>query len=100
MDLDSDQIASGKTGKLVAVLIAASVALKGVLSTVLNGAPTTRATFFSPAGKHELVLFPSREFITQPESGTAGFDGFRITATNLDTTQAADAYATFFYDEM
>lgn len=100
-DLDSDQIAVGKTGKLVAIALGSTVAVKGVLQTVLNAAASAdKLTVFSKAGGTVVIVMPSREFFTQAQDAGAGFDGFRLRVTNLDPTQAADAYAAFFYDEV
>ncbi len=98
-DLDSTQIPSGLTGKLVAVLMSASVPLKGELKTVLNGVESgVLATIFSNAGQNGWIKLPNKDFVTQVEDVTAGLDGFRLTVTNLDSENAADVYATFFYD--
>lgn len=99
-DLDSTQITASKTGKLAAVAIGSSVAAKWLLKAVLNGAETNKAAFFTMPGEGRYVAFPSKEFITQVQNAGAGFDGFRITATNLDTSETADVYATFLYDEV
>jgi len=99
-DLDSAQIGSTLTGKLVALLMTASVPLKGELKTVLNGVESAvLLTFFSRAGESVPLNMPNKDFFTQAESVTAGLDGFRVTVTNLDTTQTADVYVTHFYDE-
>lgn len=98
-DLDSAQIASGTTGQLAGFHMGASVPLKGELKTVLNAVETSIDVFFSPAGETKMFNFPSKRFIVQAESATAGFDGFRLTVTNLDTGEAADVYAGFLYDE-
>lgn len=98
-DLDSTQVPSGLTGKLVAVLMSASVPLKGELKTVLNGSESAvLATMFSNAGQNGFFILPNKNFVTQAEDVTAGLDGFRLTVTNLDNENAADVYATFFYD--
>ncbi len=98
-DLDSAQISSGLTGKLAGFLATSSVPLKVELKTVLNGAESAvRLTVF-PGLAAEIIILPSKNFVTQVESATPGLDGFRLTVTNLDTTQAADVYGTFFYDE-
>ena len=100
-DLDSTQITSTKTGELVAIAAGATVPTKIEIKTVLNGTPSTVLfTYFSLPGEVKLFEFPSKKFITQVESATAGFDGFRATITNLDPNKAADLYATFFYDEV
>ncbi len=98
-DLDSTQVPSGLTGKLVSVLMSASVPLKGELKTVLNGVESSVvATIFSQAGQNGWIKLPHKDFVTQVEDVTAGLDGFRLTVTNLDNENAADVYATFFYD--
>ncbi len=98
-DLDSAQVPSGLTGKLVAILMSASVPLKGELKTVLNGVEgPVLMTMFSRAGQNGVLSLPNKSFVTQAESVTGGFDGFRLTVTNLDNESAADVYATFFYD--
>ena len=46
-----------------------------------------------------MLPMPNKDFVTQAQDAGAGFDGFRLTVTNLDNENAADVYATFFYDE-
>ena len=97
VDLDSDQIATGKTGRLMGIVMAGTVNLKGAVKTVQNGVPSaTKIVFFYPDG--DLVL-PDRRIITQAQDAGVGFDGFRLTITNLDISQTADVYTTFFFDE-
>ena len=100
-DLDSTQVTSTKTGELVAIYMGSSAALKGELKTVLNGAESAvKAVLLSRPGEVGSWVLPSKKFYTQVESATAGFDGFRLTITNLDTSEAADVYATYLYDEV
>ena len=100
VDLDSSQITSSLTGKLAALSFASSLPLKAVLKTVLNAVETDIAVFFSRAGDDKWYTFPSKDYITQAQNGGAGFDGFRLTITNMDAdSQPADVYATFIYDE-
>lgn len=97
--LDSDQISSGLTGKLIGVWVHSSVFLKAELFTVQNATPSAvLATWFpSPwLGDKEI---PARGYVDQAEDAGVGFDGFRIDVTNLDPSEAADVYATFFFDE-
>ncbi len=100
-DLDSDQVASGKTAKLIAVWVGASVPVKAELKTVTNGiASSILATLFTWPGRSDAIPMPSGQFITVAEDVGAGFDGFRVTATSMDTgSGTADLYSTFFYDE-
>jgi hypothetical protein len=96
--LDSNQISSGKTGKLLEVIVAASVPFKVVLQTVLNGVATNRVIWFSQIGGWDWVT-PAKNLIQVTESATAGFDGFRVVITNLDPNRAADLFCTFAHDE-
>jgi hypothetical protein len=98
-NLDSANIGSGNTGKLLGLLVSSSVAFKAELQTVLNAVATTRAIVFSMNRLWDWKT-PGRDFIAQAHSATAGFDGFRVIVTNLDTSEAADVYVTFFYDEI
>ena len=100
IDLDSDQIATGKTGKLMAIRLGASVPLKGELKTVQNNVSSAvKDFFFSNRMSSTIYPLPSHNFVTQVQDAGAGFDGFRMTVTNQDTIDAAFAYVTFFYDE-
>lgn len=98
-DLDSAQITSSKTGQLMQLVVAASVPFKVDLKTVADAVETTVLTLFSAGNRVEFVPATRRAF-TQAQSAGAGFDGFRATVTNLDTSEAADLYATFIWDEV
>lgn len=97
VDLDSDQINSGLTGKLTHLMVASSVPCKAQLYTVSNGvASSVLATWFTP---QRPFLDIYKGYITVAHDATAGLDGFRVNVTNLDPANAADVYVTFFYDE-
>jgi len=100
VSLDSDQISSGQTGKLIRIWVHSSVFLKAELFTVLNNTPSAvRATWFpSPLSDADKSI-PAKGYFVQAQDAGAGFDGFRVDVTNLDPSQAADVYATFFFDE-
>lgn len=101
IDLDSAQISVGTTGELVALIITGSVPLKAVLKTLLNAAESADlAVFFSLPGNMIPIILPSKKFFTQAYDVGAGLDGFRVTVTNLDGTEASDVYCTFLYDEI
>lgn len=100
VNLDSAQIGTSKTGRLLQVIVAASVPFKAVLQTLANGVATTRVTWFSHTGGWDFKP-ASRELITATYDAGAGADGFRVVVTNLTTgTTAADCYGTFFWDEV
>ena len=98
-DLDSSQISSGTTGKLIQIWLGSSVPVKYLLKTVQNSVEISKAVIFTESGKSIILSLADKKFLTQAQDAGAGFDGFRVTATNLDTTKAADLYATFFWDE-
>lgn len=97
--MDSTQISSGKTGQLYAVNVGGSVAFRVDLYTVLNGVQTQFETGYGWEGKYDWKT-PAAAFITVTEDPTVGLDGFRVVVTNLDTTEPADFYATFYWDEV
>jgi len=96
---DSTQITSGKTARLYKVVVAATVAIKVVLSTVANGVATTQEV---DVGWDGTWKWESRhpETLKQAYDAGAGLDGFRVVATNLDTALAADIYCTFQWNEV
>ena len=96
--LDSDQISSGKTGKLLEIIVSSSIPFKVVLQTVLNGVATSRITWFAFSGAWDWKS-PAKNLIQVAQSATAGFDGFRVVIENLDLDRAADVYSTAIYDE-
>lgn len=98
--VDSTQLTSGTTGKLLGFAASGSVPFKVELQTVLNAVATLRLVKFGRGDDIEWRA-PHKEFITQVESVTAGLDGFRLVFTNMDTgSGSADFYATFFWDEV
>jgi hypothetical protein len=97
VDLDASQISSGLTGKLMQVIIASSVPFKAELKTVTNAVGS--GVLVTWIDRSVDTTFVNKKFITVAENVGAGIDTFRLTITNLDTAEAADVYATFFYDE-
>jgi hypothetical protein len=98
--VDSAQINAGLTGKLMLAIAVSSRPFKVELQTVLNGVATTRDTRFGWHGEVKWIM-PHKDFVTQAQDAGAGFDGFRMLFTALDTgTVGADMYGTFYYDEV
>lgn len=98
--VDSTQITSAKTAKLLGFTAVGSVPFKVDLQSVLNNAATTLLTEIGYRGRIWWRT-PHKDLIQQAESATAGFDGFRLVFTNLDTgAVASDFYGTFFWDEV
>lgn len=76
--------------------LTASVPFKAVVSIVANGVATTVTTLFGRAGEAVRWVPPHKAFFTVA-GATAGQDGLRAVVTNLDASEAADVYATFYY---
>ena len=89
---------AGLTGKLLGMVVSSSVPFKATLQTVQNAVATNKVTGFSMDRKWDWKT-PARDFIQQAQDAGAGFDGFRATVLNLDTSEPADVYAAFFFDE-
>lgn len=89
-------VASGKTGHLMGIDIASTVALKVIINTEVTAAKTSRVVLFTPAGIPIQWRTPYKTFITQA-SGDAT-SGFSVTITNKDGTVAADVYSTGYWD--
>ena len=99
-DLDSGQITNGRTGQLLQLIVQSSVFFKAELQTVTNAVATTVAVFVGgplDGVDHTPVV---RTAFTIAHAAASGFDGFRVRVTNLDTSEAADIYVTFIYDEV
>lgn len=92
VDIDSSTV-SGSVGKLKRILVSSAVPLKATVKTVINGVPTTKATFF---------VFPERHGEFVPEKAiTVGTNGvFRVTVKNMEDLNASDVYVTFIWQEV
>ena len=88
----------GTTRKVAKVIFGATVPLKAELKSVINGTPTTIAVGFSPAGGMGELVPSHRDYWSVAFSANAGFDGFRLTRTNLDGSDAADVYSVIQYE--
>jgi hypothetical protein len=93
-NLDSAEITEAE--KLWEVIVGASVAWKAVIQKVENGSATAIATLFGQAGTSKPWKPVHRDLAAQA-GASAGLDVFRAVVTNLDTSEAADLYADFFY---
>lgn len=93
VDLDSAEITEPEN--LTMVTVSASVAFKARITLVENGVETVIAELFGRAGTPLVWEPPDRRYCTV--SNTAGVDVFRVQTTNMDTSEAADLYASFYY---
>jgi hypothetical protein len=95
-NLDSADL-GGTTSKLWGVHISASVPTKYVIVDVENAVEgATYATGFGRAGEVVQWKAPHRDFANKTFAANAGFDGWRVKITNLDTSEAADVYSTIY----
>lgn len=98
--IQSASINSGKTGKLLGVLVWSSTPFKATLQVVSNGSATTKGIGGAPSGTTWDFKPPHRDLIQSAYDANAGFDGFQVVIDNLDGILASNAYATFYYDEV
>lgn len=97
--LDSTQITTAKTGKLLYFKVSGSVAFKVELFTVENGvASSVILDDFAWNGRFEWRT-PEPNLITQAQVTGAAFDGFRVVIMNLDISLSADFSVIFVWDE-
>jgi len=96
--LDATAVTTAKTGQLQAILVGASVPLKAEIRTVLAGTPTTRGVVFTTDAKLTELFEPPDKHWYQLAGGATTF--YRVTITNLDNVDAADVYATIWWDEV
>jgi hypothetical protein len=99
-DLDSPQITVGKTAHLMQVIVSSSVPFKAEIKKLANAVATATGVVWVESNRGWHWKSPGKGFITQAYDAGVGLDGFRVTATSLDTGAAADIYASFFYDEV
>lgn len=96
VDLTAADITVGTVGDLVAVHFSSSVALRCDIE-IVSGGRTAVVTAFSRGGELAVWETPGAGFV--PQAGGTG-NGFGVSVTNLDPSQAADVYATLFWDEL
>jgi len=96
---DHDTVDFGAaTRKVTTIIFGASVPLRAELKYVDNGVATTMGVFWSPAGETITVRPPHRDYWSRTFAALAGFDGFRLTRTNMDASEAADVYSNIMYE--
>lgn len=88
----------GTTKKLSGIDASSSVAIKVVVNEVNDGTPTTKAVLFSAPDSPISWRPPHKEYFSKAFIANAGFDGWETLVTNLDTSDAADTYVTFYYE--
>ncbi len=94
-EVDLDSAAITETENLTMLTMSASVAFKARITLVENTVETVIAELFGRAGTPLIFTPPDRRYTSV--TNTAGTDVFRVQMTNMDTSEAADLYASFFY---
>lgn len=87
------------TFRLAGVDASMSVAFRAEIRSVDNDVATTIATCFKPAGETLQWRPPHKDYAAVTWAGSAGFDGFEVLVTNMDTSESADAYVTMYYED-
>jgi hypothetical protein len=102
VNLDSEIISNGVTGKVQQITLSSSAPCKWVLKKSSGGVDTTLDTIFTSGNtgqspSHEWEP-PHRDYTDLTGNGVNTF--YRVTATQLDAKNAANVYVTFFFDEV
>jgi hypothetical protein len=95
-DLNAADIATGKTGRLLAVDVGSSVPIRCDIQLV-NGSRVTRTSIYSITGETFPWKVPAPAFF-ELAGGTGKH--FGVSVTNLSPYKAADIRATLYWDEV
>lgn len=98
--LNGAVIANARTGKVRQVILASSAACKWVVATRAGATVVDKAIVYTSGlagGRPSEVWAPPRDFVTLAGNGTD--TNFRVTVTNLDRANPADASAAILFDE-
>lgn len=86
--------------QLSGVDITASAPFKATLISEINDIETIRVrALFGRAGETIQWRPPHKAYFAQTFAVQAGFDGWRVEVTNLDTSQTTDFYVNFYYED-
>jgi hypothetical protein len=102
VNIDSVAVSGTKTGKVQQITLSSSAPVKWEIKKSSLGVDTTMDVVFTSGNTgnsptHEWEP-PHRDYTQLVGNGTSAF--FRVTATNLDASHAANVYATFYFDEV
>lgn len=89
----------GNTVQLAGVDISSSVAFRAEINEVNDDVETLRAVLFGQSGTTIQWRPPHKAYFNVTFTANAGFDGWRCSMTNMDTSEAADLYATFYTED-
>ncbi len=86
------------TFRLAGVDISGAAAFRAEISSVDNDVVTIFVTLFSFNGSIQWRP-PNKDYTVTTWAGTAGFDGFQVLVTNLDTSETTDFYVSMYYED-
>jgi len=86
------------TFRLAGVDISGAAAFRAEIDIVDNDVVTIITTLFSFNG-HLIYRPPHKDYNAKTWAGSAGFDGFQVLVTNLDTSETTDFYVTMYYED-
>ena len=96
-DLNATDIPTGRLGRLLGADLGGSVPFRYDIQ-VVNGSRVTRSTIYTMAGETKIWRPPFGAKFIEVNGGTNIH--FGLSVTNLDASQAADARATLYWDEV
>lgn len=90
----------GTTKQLAGIEISSSAPFKATIIEENDDAETIKVRgIFGKAGETLMWRPPNRAYFNKTFAANAGFDGWRVEVTNLDTSQTTDFYVTFYYED-
>jgi hypothetical protein len=94
--MQSDAIAEGQVASLSGVIVTANAAFKAYCVRVVEDVESAPFAVWYTNQLNWHFTPPAADFVTV--TGTlAGFTGFRVYVTNLDTSEAVDVFTVFYY---
>jgi hypothetical protein len=100
--LDSNVVPSGKTGKLLQLVVSSSAAAVWVVKSRDGGVESIRATLYTSGvtGGRPTIFWRASHKDAITRTGDGVDTTFRVTVTNLDAKLPADVHVTFEWDEV
>ncbi len=89
----------GTTSQLAGFDVTGSAPFKFDLISEIDDAETILTTGFGRAGEVVQWRPPNKGYFNTTFAANAGFDGWRVEVTNLDTSQTTDFYTTFYRED-
>lgn len=99
VNLDGTDL-GGTTQQLAQISLWSSIPWKAIISSVIDGTPTTQDIVGGQAGEALLWTPANKAYFNVTFAANAGFDGWRVTFLNRNEAgQSGDVYATFYRED-